>query len=491
MHRVSAIRRSDEHDNNTRLVNLRMLLNKEQQEVKDLLKSSIRAFLRGEAEEQMLLLVHGPSGTGKTTVVQAIATLFDDMECTQHLLMASPTEISAKSIGGTHLTLSSVNKELLNEKKYIIIDNCSALSAKVLQKVASTLWDPEDVAQDVIPFGHRHVVLFGDFLQHPPFDRHWDTLWWPNYEASLVVNAVMKRIIVFHHDMTGAPNTWVELTRRVRNGTQNSNDTAALNKHVVGLYDVPRITDLYPDWTDGVVIASNPVQRQYWNINMASRISRGSQKTLYICPSSDEYVFGEGERMGVRDLEAISVKLKREFSMLQSLYLFEGMPVVILHGEFKNAWGQVTNIVINKHEKVPRDAAEYRLVYAVKEVTVRLSAKDVRSRPGSSDDVIFTPTTHRFTIAHPSDERRRVVVERTQVPLMPRFALLEYETVGVQFKKVVVDTQNGLKAFRSPYMAITRSQKVYFSNRIQDGEREEDEVSANDLRDRVLKIESV
>ncbi|KAJ3870714.1 hypothetical protein F5051DRAFT_434428 [Lentinula edodes] len=175
-----------------------MLLNKEQQVVKDLLKSSIWAFLRGEAEEQMLLLVHGPS---------------------------------AKSIGGTHLTLSSVNKELLKEKKYIIIDNCSVLSAKVLQKVASTLWDPEDVAQDVIPFGHWHVVLFGDFLQHPPIDQHWDT--------------VMKCIIVFHYDMTGAPNTWVELMCRVRNGTQNSNNTAALNKHMVRLYNVPWITDLY------------------------------------------------------------------------------------------------------------------------------------------------------------------------------------------------------------------------------------------------------
>ncbi|KAJ3918502.1 hypothetical protein F5877DRAFT_67337 [Lentinula edodes] len=464
-----------------------MLLNKEQQEVKDVLKSSVLAYLKGEVPEQLLLLVHGPSGTGKTTVIEAIATLFDDMDCSHMLLKASPTEITAKNIAGSFVSLSTVDRNMFADKNFILIDNCSALSANVLQKIATSLWDPEDLTQDIIPFGHRNVVLFGDFSQHPPIERHWDTLWWPNYEASDIVQHVTKRVIVFHQDMTGAPTSWVNLTHRVRNGTLNGTDRVALNKRVVGLYGVPPVEDLSPEWTDGVVIASNAIQRQYWNINMASRVSRGSKKPLYITPSRDEYVFGDGERMGVRDLEVLSGKLKQEFSVMQSLYLFEGMPVVILHGDLKNVWAQIINIVIDKREKRMPNAAEYRLAYAVKEVTVRLSAEAIRS--GSRELITLTPTTHQFTLPHPSDERRRVLVERTQVPVMPRFALVEYETIGIRFKKIVVDTQNGLYAYQSPYMTITRSDSVYFSNRIQDSETEEDAVSANDLRKKVDEIE--
>ncbi|KAJ4493490.1 hypothetical protein C8J55DRAFT_554926 [Lentinula edodes] len=327
-----------------------MLLNKEQQKVKDVLKSSVLAYLKGEDPEQVLLLVHGPSGMGKTTVLEAIATLFDDMDCSHIFLKASPTKIS-----------------------------CSALSAKVLQKIATSLWDPEDLTQDIIPFGHRSLILFGDFSQHPPIEHHWDTLWWPNYEASDIVQHFLKHVIVFHQDMTGAPTSWVNLTHQVRNRTLNGFDRAALNECVVGLYSVPRVDDLSLEWTDGVVIASNAVQRQYWNINMASRVSRASRKPLYITTARDEYVFGDGERMGVRDLEVLSTKLKREFSVMQSLYLFEGMPVVILHGELHNVWGQIINILLDKREKRVSNAAEHRLAYAVKEVTVQLSAEAIRS----------------------------------------------------------------------------------------------------------------
>ncbi|KAJ3929120.1 MAG: hypothetical protein NXY57DRAFT_963905 [Lentinula lateritia] len=122
-----------------------------------------------------------------------------------------------------------------------------------------------------------------------------------------------------------------------------------------------------------------------------------------------------------------------------------------------------------------------------KEVTVRLSAEAIRS--GSHELITLTPTTHQFTLPHPIDERRRVLVERTQVPVMPRFALVEYETIGIRFKKIVMDTQNGLYAYQSPYMTITKSDSVYFSNRIQDSETEEDAVSANDLRKKVDEIE--
>ncbi|KAJ3858683.1 hypothetical protein EV359DRAFT_68813 [Lentinula novae-zelandiae] len=78
-------------------------VNTVQKEVKELLKATLTAWKAGGSPEQILVLVHGPSGTGKTMVLESIATLFDDMDSAHLLLKASASEGAANKLGGTYI----------------------------------------------------------------------------------------------------------------------------------------------------------------------------------------------------------------------------------------------------------------------------------------------------------------------------------------------------------------------------------------------------
>ncbi|KAJ8581403.1 hypothetical protein M405DRAFT_703481, partial [Rhizopogon salebrosus TDB-379] len=59
--------------------------------------------LLGQNPPQLLMIVHGQGGTGKTRLLQAITTLFSEMKCTSMLAKTALSGVAASQIGGKTL----------------------------------------------------------------------------------------------------------------------------------------------------------------------------------------------------------------------------------------------------------------------------------------------------------------------------------------------------------------------------------------------------
>ncbi len=138
------------------------------------------------APEQLLMVMPGEGGVGKSRTIQAITKTF--MSCgVGHMLVKSAlTGIAATVIEGktVHIVAQlpvnrksqsqKANRKLVQfwqDKKYLIIDEMSMLACHNLARVSaaiSTAKSSTGMAVTGLPFGGVNVILVGDFHQFAP-----------------------------------------------------------------------------------------------------------------------------------------------------------------------------------------------------------------------------------------------------------------------------------------------------------------------------------
>ncbi|KAH7870475.1 uncharacterized protein C8R40DRAFT_1175495 [Lentinula edodes] len=432
-----------------------MSLNNEQNLVRNVVSEHLQATLSGEKPEPLLQLVHGASGTGKTVLVRALFAVFEAHSSTNLLLTGSASDVAAKTLNAVYITKATLTPTLMANKQYIVIDDCSALSATLLRELALLMGGANDGARNKNMFGLRNVVLFADIAQHPPSGRYWDTVWWPTTTAAPFIKPFFENVQVLQRDMTGSMEVWSSLLCHVRTQCTNLGDVQLLNTRAAQTNGIASMNILLPH-EDAIVVTTSDTQRQYWNINFACRFARATRKTLFISPASDVLVFQDGDRLSSDDFDKMKERFKREFTLLRGVYLFVGMIVTITQSELRHVWGEVTEIVVDDRDVVEEEAHDVRLKYGVAQVTVHVSQKIIAANPGMNELVIIKPVMVPFKVPHPCETRREIVIERTQLPLVPRYAITEEDTMGQRFNKVVVDTSSGLSRYKSLYQVLTR-----------------------------------
>src|ERR1700677_3126207 len=88
---------------NTELYTHTDVLNKEQKNTHKIVTSHLRATLENRQPPQMLMIVIGPGGTGKLTLLNTITTTFEELNA-QHLLKKTAMSgVAASLVGGTTL----------------------------------------------------------------------------------------------------------------------------------------------------------------------------------------------------------------------------------------------------------------------------------------------------------------------------------------------------------------------------------------------------
>ena len=150
-----------------------------------------RSSILGHTPDPPLLIVHGGAGTGKSHLINTMATICEyylrlksNMSDTRFpaVIKMAPTGIAANGIDGqtlhqafklpwgnqyTSLT-EKVMTEVRSELRYlsiIIIDEMSMVKADQLYQLHQRL---QDIKGNKLPFGGISIVLCGDLLQLPP-----------------------------------------------------------------------------------------------------------------------------------------------------------------------------------------------------------------------------------------------------------------------------------------------------------------------------------
>jgi ATP-dependent DNA helicase PIF1 len=130
-------------------------------------------------EEQLLMVIVGTAGTGKSYLINAIRQLFKDQGCTSAVKITAPTGIAAANIRGSTIfsLLSLLSHTLSGERLHrlqtamvgvclLIIDEYSFLSIGTLEKLDDQLH--RIFPHSTRPFGGVNIVLCGDPAQLAP-----------------------------------------------------------------------------------------------------------------------------------------------------------------------------------------------------------------------------------------------------------------------------------------------------------------------------------
>jgi len=154
----------------------RSALSKQQRAAFDLIYEHTFGLSRAE---QLLLIIIGTAGTGKSFLINAVRWLFDEQECAQSLKVTAPTGIAAANIRGSTIfsLLSLLNHNLSGERlhrlqtvmkdvKLLIIDEYSFLSVVTIDTLDSHL--RKIFPQVPHPFGGLNIVFCGDPAQLAP-----------------------------------------------------------------------------------------------------------------------------------------------------------------------------------------------------------------------------------------------------------------------------------------------------------------------------------
>ncbi|KAJ6486489.1 DNA helicase Pif1 like protein, partial [Mycena vitilis] len=134
------------------------MLNVEQRRAHDIIEQHVRRTMAGTVQEQLLMIVRGEGGTGKTVLLNAIADTFEYLQVQEWLAKTATTGVAASLVGGTTVhswaaipvnaadtpqwmdraapaTVEKRKRRIL-PAKYVNIDECSMLTKKMLAQLS-------------------------------------------------------------------------------------------------------------------------------------------------------------------------------------------------------------------------------------------------------------------------------------------------------------------------------------------------------------------
>ena len=169
-------------------------LNEEQRRAYDIVDWHLEETIQGKAPPQLLMMIPGEGGVGKSKLIQTVTQNFQQRNIGQWWVKGAYTGIAASLIDGKTLhvlagipirgrrqsaqTLKKL-REFWCTRRYLIIDEVLMLSRSFFAKLCHIISTAMERENDEV-FGGMNVILVGDFHQFPPVvARRSAPLYWP------------------------------------------------------------------------------------------------------------------------------------------------------------------------------------------------------------------------------------------------------------------------------------------------------------------------
>jgi len=440
-----------------------------------------RAF-RIIAEHSMLtrpdplrMYLGGPGGTGKSRVIQALTEFFQRQGQDRRFRLASYTGVAARNIQGMtlHSALclnrrsaksSSTHRDLVamwEGVDYLFIDEVSMIGCNLLLQISEALVDAKG---NTSPFGGISIIFCGDFAQLPPVGQtrlfaHLNTRSFAQSGTKQGQNAILGKllwlsvkIVVILHEVkrqSGPGNErFVDLLGRLRDGKCTDSDYELLTTRVLGNIQ-PNWNE--PSWANAPIIVAENTVKDALNEKAAAAFAQRTGQQLH-------WYYSEDSRGGTILTDKV---LKTHLEQLHSgqtnqrlgkLPLVPGMPVMftqnfdVENGIVNGSAGILKRIRYRKDNEGHRHA-----ISCVVHVPDTTSSTLPHLPP---HHVVALEDTVDMTFVNPHS-KKKCLIKRTQLPIVPAFAMTAHKAQGKTLPSVIVDLEC-CRGTEAPYVMLSR-----------------------------------
>ena len=293
-------------------------LNEEQQRAHTIISNHLDATLAGRHPKQLLMMVMGPGGTGKTTMLNEITATFGRKHASHLLRKTAMSGVAASLVGGTTLhwfagippqqtpqsdvwpdnsskAIKDRRTANIQSTSWLAIDEigiCTSDVITLLSQVCGKVRADDSAANSTVPFGGLNVLLTGDFHQFPPVGNANAALYCPALlrNTSIVGKAIYSQFdtvitLVKQERMTDP--VWKSLLQRARIGECTKEDIAEVRKLVLtdSKCNKPDFSKL--PWSESVLVTHRNAVRATWNRAAVRKHCAQTGNLLYICDADD------------------------------------------------------------------------------------------------------------------------------------------------------------------------------------------------------------
>lgn len=209
----------------------------------DIIDWHLNKMLKGNEPQQLLMIIPGKGGVGKSKTIQTITENFVQRGAVHLLAKSVYTGITVSIIDGkmlhvicqiplNHQNQSRKSNQKLaqfwHHKLYLIIDKKSMLSHKFLARVSSAICTAKNlagVAGSELPFGGVNIILISNFHQFSPVTGR--PLYWPldplkDNGEDLLGHSLYEQfqtVVCLKQQVRVIDEEWLDLLQHVRNGS--------------------------------------------------------------------------------------------------------------------------------------------------------------------------------------------------------------------------------------------------------------------------------
>jgi hypothetical protein len=468
----------------------------DQRRAYDIIDWHLHKSLTGGQPDQLLMIIPGEGGVGKSKTIQSISEKFRTRGVSSILVKGAYTGIAASLIDGKTLHVLggiSVNgrepgpqtlKKLAifwKGRRYLIIDEKSMISRWFFARLSKNICKGLVLAGEGdpnLPFGGLNVILVGDFHQFPPvaskktaplyypcstsIDSADDMLGRSIYEQFTVVVRLKEQVRVTDPE-------WVDLLQNVRRGSCRAHHIELLRSLIVTDPRCPPTDFNLPPWDNHILITPRHAVRRQWNLHMTKKACQRNGAQLFICNAFDT-IQGRSLTLSERFSVATKPRARRGQSderggLAKRVFIAIGMEVMVTFNidtdidVANGSRGYITDIILNESErKVPSTEPVVELEYLPAFVLVKMNHTKAATLDGLEQGVLpLVPLERTFKMIHCGREQ---TVTRRQLPLTTSYAFTDYRSQGQTISAVLIDIGTPPTGQLTPfniYVALSRS----------------------------------
>lgn len=415
----------------------------------DLVVHHVSAARAGCAVNQLLLLVHGGAGSGKSAMTSALFQFITDNHCPTLAFKGAATDHAAAVIGGVSLVFTPHASTIDYGQEYFFIDAANALDIAILSNLSTQLNDIHHTPSGI--FGGKNVVLFADFFQTPPQANCYNAIWCPHEVHDAIIQSFLSNIFWLQPEPIHLlPDS--SFTDRIRLNGLVQHDFLHLNSHIV------KPSDFVSTHANEkfAVITTSSIRCKHFNMELPIHVANALNTTTYMLYATDTISFSVGATMSIADLTFLKDNVANCGDIPGKMAVYIGMPCSVII-DSTPVWGVVFDIELDCREDVhvPRPALVH-LTYPPSKLTVKVAEEVLQHNIELKPFLHLKPVRRRYDWFMDNDEAELGYVVRMQIPIALRLAIVEKECEGQLFDHLLLDTQHGLQSLRSLYLVASR-----------------------------------